>query len=77
MASRFNIGQKIIIKQVDRSTTSLRDCNIESYAGQIGEVANYSWLVPPAGEIFYLYTVKVGDSCKEIVLYEDEMASLK
>ena len=77
MASRYNIGQKVIIKQVNSSTASLRDCTIEPYAGQVGEIANYSWLVPPGGEVFYLYTVRVDHSYKEIVLYEDEITSFK
>lgn len=77
MAPRYKIGQKVIIKQVNSLTPSLRDCTIEPYAGQDGEVANYYWMVPPAGEVFYLYTIRVGDSYKEIVLHEDEITSFK
>ena len=77
MASRYKIGQKVIIKQVSSLTASLRDCTIEPYAEQVGEVANYYWMVPPTGEVFYLYTIRVGDSYKEIVLHEDEITSFK
>jgi hypothetical protein len=38
-------------------------------------VTDYYWVQPNAGRVFYLYTVKIGDSEKEIVLHEDEMAA--
>jgi len=41
-------------------------------AGQ-GTITNYHWINPPAGEVFYLYSLRVGNSNKEIVLYEDEI----
>jgi hypothetical protein len=51
---------------------SVREADLQQYAGMIGEIADYYWMQPPAGEIFYLYTVRIGPS-KEVVLYEDEI----
>jgi len=73
MAPAYDIGQKVIIKPVNSQSLSPRDSTIEPYVGQIGEVAGYYWISPPAGEVFYIYTVRVGASDKEIVLHEDEI----
>lgn len=73
MAPVYGIGQKVIIKPVNSQSLSPRDSTIEPYVGQIGEVAAYYWISPPAGEVFYIYTVRVGASDEEIVLHEDEI----
>lgn len=73
MAPVYDIGQKVIIKPVNSQFLSPRDSTIEPYVGQIGEVADYYWISPPAGEVFYIYTVRVGAGDKEIVLHEDEI----
>lgn len=73
MAPAYDIGQKVIIKPVNSQSLSPRDSTIEPYVGQIGEVAGYHWISPPAGEVFYIYTVRVGAGDKEIVLHEDEI----
>ena len=73
MNPKCNVGQKIVIKPANNQTDLPRDCTIASYAGQIGEVTRYYWLSPREGEVFYLYTVRVGTGYDEIALYEDEI----
>ena len=73
MEPKYKLGQKVIIKPVKSQLSSTRDSDIGQYAGQSGIVTNYYWIRPSAGEVFYIYTVKVGDSEKEIVLHGDEM----
>jgi len=52
---------------------SPRDCAIDAYAGQIGEVTNYYWISPHHSEVFYIYIVRVGSGYKEVALHEDEI----
>ncbi len=73
MNPKCNVGQKVVIRPVKNQPDPPRDCAIASYAGQIGEVTRYYWLSPREGEVFYLYTVRVGTGYDEIVLYEDEL----
>ena len=73
MPATYEIGQEVIIKPVSEQSLSLRDASILSYAGQTGTISNYHWIAPPTGELFYLYTVRINKSNKEIVLYEDEI----
>ncbi len=72
MNPRYKIGQKVVIRPVSQAL-SPRDCAIESYVGQIGQVTEYHWISPYAGEVFYIYTVRVGADNKKIVLHEDEI----
>jgi hypothetical protein len=69
----YEIGQEVIIKPVSEQSLSLRDTSILPYAGQTGTISNYHWIAPPTGAVFYLYTVRIGNSNREIVLYEDEI----
>jgi len=73
MAPKYEIGQKVIIKQVKDQHSSLRDSGLEPYAGRVGEVINYHWLCPSMGEVFYTYIVRLETDSKEIVLHEDEI----
>ena len=73
MPAAYEIGQEVIIKPVNEQGVSLREAAILPYAGQTGTISNYHWIAPPTGEVFYLYTMRVGNSNKEIVLYEDEI----
>lgn len=73
---KYEIGQKVIIKRVKKKP-SARDSDIGQYANQTGTVTNYFWISPTKGEVFYLYTVKIGDDYKEIVLHEDELKAGK
>jgi len=73
VASKYEIGQKVIIRPVSEQPLTKRESDIESYAGQIGEVSNYYWISPRTGKVFYIYTVRIGVDYKEVVLYEDEI----
>ena len=70
--NKYDIGQKVLIKQV-KEPMSRRESNIDSYAGQVGEVSNFYWMNPPTGKIFCIYTVRAGGDRQEITLYEDEI----
>jgi hypothetical protein len=73
MEPKYKRGQEVIIKPVKNQTFSARESDIGQYAGQRGTVADYYWLRPNTGGVFYVYTVKIRGSEKEIVLHEDEM----
>lgn len=75
MAPKYEIGQKVIIAPVKNQKLSPRDSDIESYAGQIGEVIDYYWISPNTGEMFYIYTVRMDTDRKEVVLHEDELGA--
>lgn len=76
MATKYVIGQKVIITPVREQASSPRDSALEPYAGHIGKITNYYWINPGGGtEAFYIYTVQIGTGKKEIVLHEDEMES--
>ncbi len=73
MESKYTIGQRVIAKPARSQSLSVRDSDIGQYAGQSGIVTDYYWIRPNAGEVFFIYTVKMGEGQEEIVLYEDEM----
>lgn len=73
MAPQYEIGQKIVVKPVKGQRLSPRDSGLEPYAGKTGEVVNYNWISPRPGEVFYIYTVRVGADEEELVLHEDEI----
>ena len=73
MTARYSIGQKVTIKQSDSQHLLARDCAIDEYAGQIGEVTNYYWISPRGGQVFYMYEVRIETGHKEIALHEDEL----
>ena len=73
MSAKYEIGQMVTITPVSKQSLSTRDADLHQYADLTGEITNYHWIRPPTGEIFYLYTVKIGSRYKEIVLYEDEI----
>ena len=72
MPAQYSIGQEVMIKPVKERGLSVREAALSQYAGNIGTVVDFHWMRPPAGSVFYLYTVQAGD--KEIVLYEDEIS---
>ena len=76
MVATYEIGQEVIIKPVNEQSLSLREAALLPYAGQTGTISNYHWIAPPTREVFYLYTMRVGKSNKEIVLYEDEITDV-
>ena len=73
MPAAYEIGEEILIKPVSEQGLSLRESTLTHYTGQIGKIINYHWIIPPTGEVFYLYTVQVDNGNKELVLYEDEI----
>ncbi|MFC1977173.1 hypothetical protein ACFLWS_02765 [Chloroflexota bacterium] len=77
MKPKYQAGQKVIIKQFETKTPSARDSDIGQYAGQSGTVTDYYSISPSRGEVFYIYTVKIGTNQKEIVLHEDEIKADK
>ena len=73
MPAIYDIDQEVLIKPVTEPGLSVREAALSPFAGMTGKVTNYYWIRPPTGKLFYLYTVQVADSNKEIVLYEDEI----
>ena len=73
MESKYQIGQRVIAKPVKSQSLSARSSGIEQYVGQSGIVTDFYWIRPDAGEVFFIYTVKMGDGQEEVVLYEDEL----
>ncbi len=73
MEPKYSVGQKVIIQPLSEPGPTHRENDISRYAGQIGEVTDYYWISPLAGQLFYIYNVRVGDGKKEVVIYEDEM----
>jgi len=77
MESKYQIGQKVIVKQFKTKLPSARDFDIGQYANQSGVVTHYHWISPSRGEVFYIYTAKIGTGQREIVLHEDEIKADK
>ena len=73
MASKLEIGQKVVITPAKSQPLSPRDSSLEPYAGRSGRVTDYYWISPNQGEAFYIYTVRIDDDQEEIVLHEDEL----
>ena len=73
MESKYQIGQRVIAKLARGQTLSARDSNVEQYAGQNGIILDFYWIRPNAGQVFFIYTVKMEESEEEVVLYEDEI----
>ena len=72
MASRYKKGQKVTIVPSKDQPASPRDADIEPYIGQSGKIVDYYW-VCPGTEVFYIYTVRIVNSKKEVVVHEDEI----
>ena len=75
MDPKYEIGQKVIVRPVSDQALSRRENDIESYAGQVGEISNYYWISPRTGQVFYIYNVRIGTNKKDVVVYEDEIES--
>ena len=74
MGPRFRNKQKVIIVPVKDQRLSPRDADLRPYAGQNGIITDYHWL--DIGENrFYIYTVQIGTTKKEVVVHEDELAA--
>jgi len=77
MPAEYEKGQKVEVKPLGQQGMSIRDTELRQYVGLIGEVVDYYWISPPAGEDFYLYTVNFETSNKRVVLYADELSLVK
>ena len=74
MNPKYAIGQKVTVRLTGQAA-SPRDSTLEQYTDKIGQVTNYYWISPQAGEVFYIYAVRFPDFNREIVLHEDEIKS--
>ncbi len=72
MTAKYEKGRKVVITPV-KSQPLLRDADLEPYVGKIGVITNCYSIQPGSREIFYLYTVRIEDEYKEVVLHEDEL----
>jgi hypothetical protein len=72
MNPKYEIGQQVTVR-LEEQAVSPRDSTLAQYAEKMGQVKNYYWISPRAGEIFYIYTVRFPDFNREIVLHEDEI----
>jgi hypothetical protein len=73
MDPKYAIGQKVKIQPVSEQGVTTREDEINEFAGQVGRVADFYWISPRTGEIFYIYNVRVDNKRKEVVVYEDEI----
>ena len=73
MNSKYEIGQRVVIKPLNNQSLSPRDCTVEPYVGQVGVIINYYVIGPRAAQAFYIYNVRVGANQTELALHEDEI----
>jgi hypothetical protein len=73
MAANYEKGLKVIISPPQNSGSLLRDSQLEPYAGKIGIITDYYSIQPTGRERFFIYTVRLDDRNREIVLHEDEL----
>lgn len=73
MNPKYEKGQQVQIRPASNRVRSPRDSTLQPYIGQIGQISDYYWISPRAGEIFFIYTVRFERGIKEIVLHEDEI----
>jgi hypothetical protein len=74
MDPKYKIGQEVIVRPVKHQAVPPKDADIGGYAGRMGKVVNYHWIQPSKGKTFYIYTVRLGDEMKEVILHEDELS---
>jgi hypothetical protein len=75
MASHYRRGQKVVIVPAKNQTEAARDSKLEPYIGKTGVIRDYYWLDLPngnSGQVF-IYTIKMKDEDREVVVYEDEI----
>lgn len=75
MDAKYRIGQQVTIRPVKDKRLPPKDADIEQYAGRVAKVTNYYWIQPAKGKTFYIYTVRIGEDMKEIVVHEDELSA--
>jgi hypothetical protein len=74
MAPRFGKGQRVVIIPAKDQSISPRDSAIEPYVGKDGKITDYYWVDTRVGtQSIYVYTVKMKEDNKEVVVHEDEL----
>ena len=76
LVSKYQKGQRVLIRTAGNQQSTLRDSTLEPYAGRAGQITDYHWISPGVGQsFFYIYTVKMDTDSQEIVVHEDELES--
>jgi hypothetical protein len=70
---KFKIGQKVTVRKLKADKSELRDSTINKYVNKTGIITNYYFISPRWGEVFYIYTVQIGQGQKDVALHEDEI----
>jgi len=74
MPPRFGKGQRVVIVPAKNQSLSPRDSAIEPYVGKDGKITDYYWIDSRTGmQSIYVYTVKMREDSKEVVVHEDEL----
>ena len=74
MAPRYNKGQRVVIVPAKEQRLSPRDSDIEPYVGKSGTITDFYWInVRTGAQKIYIYTVRMGEDGKEVVVHEDEL----
>ena len=74
MAPRYNRGQRVVVMPVKNDSLTTRDSVIEAYVGKDGLITDYYWINSPTSkQNIYVYTVKIKEDNREIVVHEDEI----
>jgi ribosomal protein L21E len=71
MTSKYSKGSKVLVTPGEEQL-SLRDAELAPYAGKTGVITD-CYSIQRDREVFYLYTVRIDDENKEVVLHEDEL----
>ena len=74
MAPRYVKGQRVVIIPANNQSLSPRDSAIEPYVGKDGKITDYYWIDSRTGtQSIYVYTIKMKEDNKEVVVHEDEL----
>jgi hypothetical protein len=73
MTANYEKGSKVIISPPQNRGSLLRDFQLEPYAGKIGIIIDFYSIQPTGREKFFIYTVRLEDRNRDIVLHEDEL----
>ena len=73
MTPKYEVGQAVIVRPARGEHLSPRDSGLEPFAGSQGTIKDYYWISLTRGAVFYIYSVRIGGSRKELVLHEDEL----
>ena len=69
----YEIGQNVIVTLPITNNGYLRRSQLEPHVGQVGEVSNYYHLATIKGEVFYIYTVKIGPDEEVVAFHTNEL----